>query len=174
MLCSIINEGTAPRHALGGLQPASKPVAPSTSGIIPEIESRGRSSRKVLAKLAVVDRERPPGRDASSAHFGSPLATAPANSRCVALMAVTGRARSHPCRADGCYRSRKIRFVALIALTDSARSAPCRAASPGPFRWRACRVASCPSPAPRPISLARFSNTARGERACSPCARLRR
>src|SRR3984893_9347596 len=29
MICSIINEGTAPRHAPGGLQPTSKPVAPS-------------------------------------------------------------------------------------------------------------------------------------------------
>src|SRR3569833_1468291 len=28
MICSIINEGTAPRHALGGSLPASKPVAP--------------------------------------------------------------------------------------------------------------------------------------------------
>jgi hypothetical protein len=28
MFCSIINEGTAPRHALGGSLPASKPVAP--------------------------------------------------------------------------------------------------------------------------------------------------
>ena len=29
MICSIINEGTAPRYAPGGLQPTSKPVAPS-------------------------------------------------------------------------------------------------------------------------------------------------
>src|SRR5258708_2976532 len=29
MICSIINEGTAPRHALGGSLPTSKPVAPS-------------------------------------------------------------------------------------------------------------------------------------------------
>src|SRR5258708_29674409 len=49
MICSIINEGTAPRHALGGSLPTSKPVAPNTSQSYPKSARPVRSSRELLS-----------------------------------------------------------------------------------------------------------------------------